>query len=349
MHTDEPLNEPDASNEFRQLLVHTKRPQWGLAILASANEEIRQYQFQDGKLRSFKPAFTHLFEAVDKPLDVALPIIEELEARADRVLARKSRPQAEQSTSDTSFTDQLALFGAFYPGGFPGETFTHEFRSPPSGKKPLKRHLDSSIARAQELLGKQRLETLLGAGQFADVHSAAIATLRGSTLVTPQARSGLEALPPEGIERFALSLRDVLHGETPYAHRFAGFVAALTPVGADYPHWSMATALPALVDPVNHICVKPGALRKQALWMAPQLRYERVPTAGLYERFRKMCRDVEGRLREAGHEPRDLIDVREFIWVTLRPKAATLLAEARLKVEATAGLTLAQALTHSGS
>ena len=43
--------------KIQTLYQHQARPQWGLAILAWEGRDKRRYQFQDGKLRTFKQGY----------------------------------------------------------------------------------------------------------------------------------------------------------------------------------------------------------------------------------------------------------------------------------------------------
>ncbi|MEL6182380.1 MAG: hypothetical protein AAFS10_25715, partial [Myxococcota bacterium] len=54
---------------MHSLYVHTKRPNWGRAILAWEQGGKRGYQFEDGRLRVFKKDFYGLFDTVELPED----------------------------------------------------------------------------------------------------------------------------------------------------------------------------------------------------------------------------------------------------------------------------------------
>ena len=49
----------------------------------------------------------------------------------------------------------------------------------------------------------------------------------------------------------------------------------------------------------------------------------------LYERLANMTKDVKARLGEAGFEPRDMLDVTDFMWATLRPMAQKVILKMR--------------------
>ncbi len=85
-----------------------------------------------------------------------------------------------------------------------------------------------------------------------------------------------------------------------------------------------------VAQPDEHIAVKPELFQRQALWMAPGLRCSDRPMGLLYERMRTMALGVRERIEALELTPRDLLDVRDFMWLTLKPAARTRIAEMRL-------------------
>ena len=67
--------DPDTSAETPseaaapKLYQHTKRPEWGLAILAWDRGSRRAFQFEDGKLRVFKQGYYEMVEEVSGAVD----------------------------------------------------------------------------------------------------------------------------------------------------------------------------------------------------------------------------------------------------------------------------------------
>ena len=55
--------------------------------------------------------------------------------------------------------------------------------------------------------------------------------------------------------------------------------------------------------------------------MAPGLSVSDNPMGILYERLANMTKEVKERLETAGLKPRDMLDVTDFMWATLRPMA----------------------------
>jgi len=299
----------------QRLFRHVKCEDWGLAILAWDHGTKRGYQFEDGKLRVFKEGFYHLLEPVDAEAD-----------RTELILARLSRSLGRQQAASRvredrqliTFDQQLAVFAKFYPEGLVSEAWIAKMRGS-SDKKGLKRHREPAIRSAKERFAPERFEKALGAELFDGVHGAAIEMLEVSTLVRPNQLSALRDLPQSRHEIFSRSLAALLHGEGPYPRRFEDFIRTMGDPG-----WSLATAFPALVHPTEHVCVNPAPFKEQALWMAPHMKHPKSPEAGAYGRYLNMARGVFAKLEEAGQAPRDLLDVHDFIYETLRPAARKL-------------------------
>lgn len=64
--------------------------------------------------------------------------------------------------------------------------------------------------------------------------------------------------------------------------------------------WSLATAPLALVQPDEHVSVRPTSFTVQAQVLAPQLAYTKQPSVALYEGYRTTALTACKRLREAG-------------------------------------------------
>jgi hypothetical protein len=95
----------------------------------------------------------------------------------------------------------------------------------------------------------------------------------------------------------------------------------LTEVFAGRPSWRLATALPALMYPNHHVCVRRSAFTRQAGAISPMARYSKRASVRSYKNFRRVAQVVKKRLEKKGHEPRDFLDIYDFIWDTLRDSA----------------------------
>ena len=313
-----------------RLFVHKKRRDWGLAILAWEGLERRRYQFQDGQARTFKAGFYGLMEEVDEPLDVTAGVVAELEGKLDLTQARSE--VVERARADgrhlVTFDDQQRIFEHLFPGGFGDPEFVVEHRNGGDGPR-RKSHFDPVILEAQERFSKARLADLISAGDVDRVVADLLDVLSSTSLASGARYLGpLTALPPARHHAVATALNGLLWGSGSVSERFDAWTKALTS-GEQVPSWELATAVPALVQPEQHVCVKPSAFRAQARWLAPKLKVDTTPDGTTYDRLRAMSLQALERLRAGGQEPRDLLDLQTFIWTTLRPKAREVLAALR--------------------
>lgn len=298
------------------LYIHSKRPEWGLAIMARSGREKQRFLFQDGRMRAFPDQFSHLMEPADKPFDVAERVARQLSSQLDGHTFDNPAPVARDER--VPFDDQIKVFAELFPGGFYDDEYVKQIRT---ADKRRKRHRDPAIVEARRLLAADRLDAMIAAGDHDGVLATANEVLDHTSVCSKRDRRVLDELPESKRADFAVALRDLLHGEASYFDRFTRFMAVIDEQEDIRVTWPLATVLPALVHPEEHVAVKPSVFRKQAQWMAPRLAYNKVPNAGLYERFRRMAVAVKDKLEAAGHKPRDLFDIYDFIWSTLRPKA----------------------------
>lgn len=314
-----------ARESLEPLYTHSKRPSWGLAILAWEGSEQRRYQFQDGQLRTIKHGFYHLLEPVDEPFDSARDIVRDLKSmlRIERV-RRAPEPTPKSLTSIISFDDQVAIFDHYYPKGFEDPTWIEEVRGGEDIAR-LKRHRTPAVEEAKELLHEEAVDELISNKDYAGLLERAKTVLAATNLTTSKDTAALRALPDEDLEAMSLALRDLLYGEGAYEDRFTRWVDVLSHSDDERVTWPLATGIQALVQPETHVAIKPSVFRAQAQWMAPTMPYESTPTGDLYSRMHKMAVEVARRLEKADHPPRDMLDVYDFVWTTLRPKARKLL------------------------
>lgn len=308
------------------LYAHSKRPQWGLAILAKRTPKKGRYLFQDGRMRAFAARFDHLLEPVDKPLDIAARVAGELSAQLDD--GKTIKPV--KRTDRVSFVEQIAVFEYLYPQGFDDPSYIAKIRR---DTRRRKRQREPLIADAQQLLGREALETAIASGNGVGVRDGVLDLLSKCTVVRKRDRRPLENMPDHLCDDFARALYGMLYGEAEDFDRFTRYVAALDYNVEDRATWPLVTAVPAMVIPEDHIAVKRSVFRKQAAWMAPRLVVGKVPNAGKYQRVLNMSKAIRKRLQEAGHHPRDMWDIYDFVWMTLRPKNLKLL-EDEIDVEA---------------
>lgn len=310
---------PSGNSDGDGLYEHTKKQEWGVAILAWERDGRRGYQFEDGKLRVFKDGYYQLMQEVDRPADETRALMGELNRKLGR--SQQRRKAEEKGETMLTFEQQLAIFRELYPKGFEDPRWASKVRGTEVARR-LKRHRDPAIAEARDKLAAAELDRLIEAESFAAVHQRVVDILDGTNLVTPKQLDPLRTLDEDRQRGFGIALRDLLHGEGSYVIRLERFMSAMRSLrSAKRPGWQLCTAISALAQPEEHICIRPSTLKEQARWMAPRLEHDRRPNAELYERYLTMAHTVREKLVEAGFAPRDLMDVHDFMWTTLRPSA----------------------------
>jgi len=299
------------------LFQHVSRPEWGLATRVANGATHGSFQFQDGKLRKIGLGFIHLLQEVDRPLDESERIQSELAAKAGLTLSRRDAREA----GDTLYTvaQQAQLFRTDFPKGFGDDEFVKKHRGT-SKKHPAKRHRDAAVERAKSLLGRTELLQLIASARQ-DVVMDRVAELLGSTsLATKRHLEPLHALDADGQRRAATALCELLYGDVDMATAMQRWINALAAGGRGV-SWQLATAPSALVHPNKHLCVAHTTIAQQARWLAPRLEAKREPTGKLYVRLLQLCRRLETELEAFDLHPRDLLDVHDFMSLTLRPAA----------------------------
>ena len=307
-------------DELPTLYAHSKRPQWGLAILAKHTPDKRRYLFQDGRLRAFAARFDHLIEPVDKPLDITARVVGELSAQLDDDKVAKPVKRADR----VSFAEQIAVFEHLYPAGFDDPKYIAAVRR---DVRRRKRQREPLIDDARQLLGQTALEQAVASSTGAALRDVILDLLSKCTVVRERDRRPLADMPVDACDDFVGALYALLYGEGDPFDRFTRYVAALDYSPEDRATWPLVTAIPAMVLPEEHIAVKRSVFRKQAAWMAPRLVVGMVPNAGKYHRVLAMAKAIRARLVEEGQRPRDMWDIYDFVWMTLRPKNLKLLVD----------------------
>ncbi len=311
------------------LVQHVSKPEWGLALLAWEREDKRGYQFEDGQLRIFKKGYFDFIQPIDRPVDETARVRAELSKKLGR---RKAAVRNGSTHTPISFAEQLEYFRVLYPDTFMGAKWTVARRGA-GAKKRLKRHSDPAIASAGELFSAERLEAKLAAGEALSVVAELAELMDAIDLVSKAQLRGFNRASEENAVRLVRALIQLSWGEGELAGRFNRWVAALGRCLGKKASWAIATAIPTLIAPTEHCCIHRTTCIKQAAWMAPNLVIELQPRGSHYVRLVEMMTALSEKLAEAGASPRDLLDVYDFIQMTLRPKAIKEILEMRATAE----------------
>lgn len=310
------------------LYRHKKCKQWGLAIIAWERGDKRGYQFEDGRVRIFKKGFYKLFEEVEPPEDAASDLVDELKNRLERSKRRAIRHEKKRGTSRPKavypFADQLRIFTTLYPQRFQDAAWTKGIRGIDAGRR-LKRHRQPVMDEACELLAAERMQMLIDQHRHPEIVRSCIELLESTSLVTRSQLEVLRRLNNNAQRDFATTLYDLLYDDSILARRFDRFVQVLRTVDSRGPSWQLATVFGALVKPDEHVCVHPSTFRKQAASLKPELDLPKEVSALAYRGVLDLVNATRKALNDKGIEPADLMDVKDFVWQTLRPSAKKIL------------------------
>jgi len=304
-----------AQPSITPLVRHTKKTEWGRALLLWRREEKRAYQFEDGNMRVFAESFCNLLQPAMQPDPVLRQKLRQ-RAVADGHVATTAKGGAKgQGLPKPTVADQVAVFSVLFEGGFEGDDWRDACRSRDKGKA-LKRHLDPAVERAQRELAKDVLRMHVEAGSPQTIIDTLVDIVGSTTLATKKQLDCIRKLDADAA--LAHAFIDFLH-DVPGQVRgpLNQLRMALAKHDLKNVPWTVLTAARALVSPDKHLFVRPSAVREQAKLLMPSFKLTSVPTPESYARCLEMAIGVRNQLREAGLQPRDMFDVAEFMRVTL--------------------------------
>ncbi len=310
-----------ATSDSSNLAVyqHKKRREWGLAVLAWEHRDKRGYVFENGQLRVLVQDFFPMMRQVDRPTDEVRALHETLRPELDAARAEvgaAAQPALRKSTSPLSFDDQLARFHALFPAGFEDAAWVEQQRGATASRR-LGAHRDPAIAEAQQMLGAAVLDKRLAGDEYRAIYESALSLLERTDLVPTSELKVIRDLDARGQRELSLMIAELLHGPGERGTRLERFSTAFHDVFGAPPGWRLATALPALVAPEECIVIRPATFRTQAKRTVAGFSLAKFPVVAGYRRCLAVAEVVRARLVEHGEKPRDLMDVYDFIVVTL--------------------------------
>lgn len=301
-----------------ELFQHTLQPHWGLATPVSVRGLHALYQFEDGKVREFR---------LESPLLRRVRVgqrhqeaVEQLHKHIDALKSvrrqRRTRRQVVRR-APRGLAVQVELFKKQYPLGFQGIRWNVQMRGHGSGRR-LKRHRDPAILGARQRLSPQLLGQLVAKERHDEVHRLAMETLAATDLLHASQRRPLVQMSDSEKRRFALRLTGLLHDDAElFGTRFEQWVQACDVYMKRPPAWEAVTAPLALYFPNDHVSVRPERLAAQAKQLGMPLVLPNRPHAEAYREALGVVRGVQDLCAENGLAARDLLDVCDFMEVTL--------------------------------
>lgn len=296
---------------FRTLFSHALRKDWGVGVLAGEADGKRRYLFEDGEERTLANGFEQLMKQVERPTPEQRLAL----ARLQGLLAGRAKNGGDGAKpAGFAISKQLAKFRETYAAGFSDPSWLEDVRGGASGRVRI------ALTAAEDRLSAKALDSLASQRGSADAWQVARDILAASGLV-PTAQ--LARTLPSGDQGLSDAIRELLHGTGSYDERFDQFVSMFKTAFGAPPGWELATALSALVHPLDHVCVDATMFKKQVKAVSAQRAVPAQPSASGYATFLSVARLIANKLSERGEVPRDLLDVRDFIVFTLKPASKT--------------------------
>jgi hypothetical protein len=313
-------------NERPTIYRHPARPEWGHGILVEERDAKLILHWEDGHEHVVASAFRAKLEPAELPDSDAKRINDTVRGlrakkmKTDEKARNRAKVKPRSSTrvqARLSFDEQIARFRGLYPAGFEDIGYLEKERGIRGGQ-PIDGGKQAAMDQAQTLLAPSALDD-------AEAGFEAAQKLLGATnLVFPiEGAIPFRGMQADNRPAYVAALKDLLHGDAPFAARFDQYVAALRIEDAKQvakrPTWPLATLLPALHQPARHAFIKPKLLQEQAGALSMTVNYQPMPSGAVYGEFLAVLEAVDRKLREAGLVPRDLMDVAAFVWTTLAP------------------------------
>ncbi len=172
--------------------------------------------------------------------------------------------------------------------------------------------------RWEELLNKKVLTQLITAGEFEEVARRATQVESRTNLLFSFEKMALRdgVRSPEGARSFALGLQAWIHGKRRTEERFGRFTEMLDALPRRQTRvltWPSQTVFGFIALPQEHIFLKPQVTKAAALAYRFPFAYRSRPNWNTYSNVLEFAELVREDLADLG--PRDMIDIRSFLWV----------------------------------
>lgn len=202
-----------------------------------------------------------------------------------------------------SVAEMKASFIRQFPFGFSDPRYLQEERDYKVKASVLMR----------DSLSRPILGDLIASCDFEEVNRRALSIVNKTNLIFPNEKMALKdglAASPVHAEEFARALELLLYGAGEFQPRFESFVRFLVKIEAS--KWTIATYFPFLVNPDEHMYLKPEVTQSAAEACDFELHYQPEPNWRTYSLLLKFCGAL--RMVVADLNPKDMIDLQSFIW-----------------------------------
>jgi hypothetical protein len=249
--------------------------------------------------------------------------------RLQRVLAARANAQSLiPGANGPTFSIQLARFRDIYAAGLLDPKWVLEVRGEGAEQRTL-RHRTALVQEAQEQLSAAVLDSLVASQRYEQLWDLVVGVLGRTDLVPTVQLKKPKSVSPERLRDLAVAIRELLYGKSPFEQRFDRYVATQAAYSGEPTRWELATALSAVVYPTEHMCIHPTVFRLQLKAAGSRETGAAQPSSAGYTRRLALTRVIAKKLAEQGEVPRDLLDVHDFIRITLKAAPKTRVATAK--------------------
>lgn len=304
---------------------HTTQPGWGMGLVVQDLPLHWVLFFEHGGEKKFVKAMAKVLEPVKLDEDELAALQARAHGRKPKAGPKPSpnlrygkKPAAKKTSAPRfpTFAAQVELFEKLFVGGFQGEKFVKEERGAP-GATGEEGYKEAAIALAKDKLSAAAFESTPPEELFKNAQ----AVLSATNIVFPiEGPIPFRKLEGEDRARAMAGLKAVLHDTGDYGERLERFAATInlkdSKGEAKKVTWPLATVFGGLFDPKQYTCVKPTAFAGQAVTLGMKVEKTQALNAAGYKLFLEVATKTQQLLIEAGHQPRDLMDVYTFIWRT---------------------------------
>jgi hypothetical protein len=298
---------------------HTRRPEWGLAVLAWERDGKRAYLFEGGMLKVLAEPFFGLMQPMTEPPEDGASIVQRLAKHLEanesiRTSTRASLPP------NVSLEDQVGLLKGEFPGGFAGTEWQDKVRGLGQQRR-LKRHRNAAIEHARAELSQAKLDEYLQSKRYSEAWAALAEVLSASDLAPPKQVETLKGRSDKATAQSVEVLIALLYGEGDFAECFDAFVKELRRMLGSSPSWELATATSALVHPEVHVCVRKTSFQRQAEMRMASVGNSQRPNSAGYVGFLDLAKNTMQALTDLDVKPEDFLDVHDFLKLATTPSA----------------------------
>ncbi len=272
---------------------HASKPDWGVGqLLDDANKELIRVFFEDGGQRNLAASMSDRLIVVTGDLAASL------------LLDNLNLPKIGEARLPTTISQAKQDLQKRFPGGLHGERMQREERS-------YKDDLSTLCRQWYEPLG---LQAALTEGRHNEVLDLAARLVKHKDNNFP---SHFDSMPfTNGIKtttrvrEFAEAFVAWVAPEQPLQAAFEAFARELDHLGCA--KWPILTAYRFLLHPQTDVLIKPTNLCSAAEMACFEINYQPHLNWLTYQRTMDFYRHV--RTKIADLQPRDMIDVQNFIW-----------------------------------